>query len=100
VARNLGRCGHFAEPTAARRQHFVDGGFGRIHLGNLMRTFAIMDAESLAFTEVAFDCGCGSGVVVIWVKMIFNSSVILACVVAGFSRRKAAPLTPPSPIKG
>ncbi len=66
----------------------------------LMRTFAIMDAESLAFTEVAFDCGCGSGVVVIWEKMIFNSSLILACVVAGFSRRKAAPLTPPSPIKG
>jgi uncharacterized membrane protein YphA (DoxX/SURF4 family) len=61
----------------------------------LMRTFDIMGAEGLAFTEVSFDCGCGSGEVVIWEKMIFNSSLILACIVAGFSRRKGQALTPP-----
>lgn len=65
----------------------------------LMRTFDVMAADGLTFTQVSFDCGCGSGEVIIWKKMIFNSSLIIACVVAGVSRRKAtdgAALTAPS----
>lgn len=61
----------------------------------LWRTFAIMEADGLAFTQISFDCGCGSGEVIIWQKMIFNSSLIVACIVAGFSRRKNQPLTQP-----
>ena len=55
----------------------------------LMRTFAVMDTDDLAFTQVAFDCGCGSGEVIIWQKMIFNSSLIVACLLAGLSRKKS-----------
>lgn len=65
----------------------------------LMRTFDVMAADGLTFAQVSFDCGCGSGEVIIWQKMIFNSSLIVACILAGFSRRKAAEtaaLAPPT----
>jgi uncharacterized membrane protein YphA (DoxX/SURF4 family) len=54
----------------------------------LMRTFAVMAADGISFSEVAFDCGCGSGVVIIWQKMIFNGSLIVACLLACIELRK------------
>ncbi|MBC8406703.1 MAG: DoxX family membrane protein [Planctomycetes bacterium] len=54
----------------------------------LMRTFAVMSADQIGFSEVAFDCGCGSGVVIIWQKMIFNGSLIVACLLACMQLRK------------
>lgn len=50
----------------------------------LWRTFAVMDETGQKFMEVAFDCGCGGGVVVIWEKMMFNTILILGTIHAGF----------------
>jgi uncharacterized membrane protein YphA (DoxX/SURF4 family) len=50
----------------------------------LMRSLDLMEMEGTAFMDLSFDCGCGSGVVVIWQKMIFNGSLILATSIALF----------------
>ena len=50
----------------------------------LWRTFAVMDETGQKFMEVAFDCGCGGGVVVIWEKMMINAILILGTFHAGF----------------
>lgn len=42
-----------------------------------LRTMDIMKAESTPFLQVAFDCGCGSGVVVIWKKLLSNLGLCL-----------------------
>ena len=42
----------------------------------LMRSFQVMGAKDAAFFELAFDCGCGSGTVIIWQKLIFNGALI------------------------
>ncbi|MHC4379836.1 MAG: DoxX family protein [Planctomycetota bacterium] len=52
----------------------------------LWRTFAVMDETGQKFTEVAFDCGCGGGVVVIWEKVMTNIILILGTIHAGFRR--------------
>jgi uncharacterized membrane protein YphA (DoxX/SURF4 family) len=57
----------------------------------LMRSLDLMESEGTAFTDLSFDCGCGSGVVVIWQKMIFNGSLILATAIALFPIRPGAP---------
>lgn len=43
----------------------------------LKRALAIAAAQGLSFWLVKFDCGCGSGEVVIWEKMIENTTLIL-----------------------
>ena len=50
----------------------------------LWRTFAVMDETGQKFTEVAFDCGCGDGIVVIWEKMMTNIILILGTIHTGF----------------
>lgn len=42
----------------------------------VVRSLQVMGAEGTAFFELAFDCGCGSGAVVIWQKLIFNGALI------------------------
>lgn len=42
----------------------------------LVRSFQVMGAEGTAFLDLAFDCGCGSGTVIIWQKLIFNGALI------------------------
>lgn len=54
----------------------------------LWRTFQVMDETGQAFTEVAFDCGCGSGVVVIWEKTLFNLTLLLGTLYVGFRPRR------------
>ena len=54
----------------------------------LWRTFQVMDETGQAFTEVAFDCGCGSGVVVIWEKTLFNLTLLLGTLYVGFRPRQ------------
>jgi uncharacterized membrane protein YphA (DoxX/SURF4 family) len=54
----------------------------------LVRTFDIMSTDGTAFMDVAFDCGCGSGVVVIWEKMIFNSSLFVTSLLSCLELRK------------
>ncbi len=55
----------------------------------LWRTFRVMEETGLAFQQVQFDCGCGSGVVVIWEKILFNLALIVATFYAGFRRTTA-----------
>jgi len=56
----------------------------------LWRTREVMGDTGQAFHEVAFDCGCGSGVVVIWEKTMFNLALILGTLHAGFRERVGA----------
>jgi uncharacterized membrane protein YphA (DoxX/SURF4 family) len=42
-----------------------------------LRTMHIMKAESTPFLQIAFECGCGSGVVVIWKKLLSNLGLCL-----------------------
>ena len=42
----------------------------------LVRSIQVMGADGTAFFELAFDCGCGSGTVIIWQKLIFNGALI------------------------
>ena len=49
------------------------------------RGVEIQAAEQLAFTAVKFDCGCGTGEVYLWKKLIENSLLIVASVIGAFS---------------
>jgi len=55
----------------------------------LRRALAIAAAKQIPFTDVKFDCGCGTGEVYIWKKMIENSVLILLSLwlVTGAGRR-------------
>jgi uncharacterized membrane protein YphA (DoxX/SURF4 family) len=45
-------------------------------LAIVVRSFQVMGADGTPFLELAFDCGCGSGAVIIWQKLLFNGSLI------------------------
>jgi len=55
----------------------------------LKRALAISAAQHIAFVQVKFDCGCGTGEVFIWKKMIENSVLVLLSLwlVAGAGKR-------------
>ncbi len=51
----------------------------------LLHTAEIMRETGKAFTEVAFDCGCGTGVEIIWRKTLMNAGLLLLALTALFS---------------
>jgi putative oxidoreductase len=51
----------------------------------LLRALAIHDEKGTPFMDIAFDCGCGSGVVITWKKLIENASLWLLALYALFS---------------
>lgn len=51
----------------------------------LMRGLAIHQETGTPFMEVAFDCGCGSGVVITWKKLVENAGLWLLALYALFS---------------
>ncbi|MDP7061312.1 MAG: DoxX family protein [Planctomycetota bacterium] len=54
------------------------GGFLVLFTGAILwRTFGVMDETGQAFHQIAFDCGCGGGEVVIWEKMVLNTALIV-----------------------
>lgn len=53
-----------------------------------VRTLNVMDAEGISFFSVKFDCGCGSGVVVTYRKMLANLGLFVLALIALFSRSR------------
>lgn len=54
----------------------------------LFRALVIRAESGTPFFEIAFDCGCGSGVVVIWRKLCFNGMLIVGALVVLFARSR------------
>ncbi len=63
------------------------------------RSIAMMQAApELSFFDVSFDCGCGTGVEIIWIKLLKNSGLFLLAAIVLFSRSRLFCFTsPPTP---
>jgi hypothetical protein len=54
-----------------------------------LRTLAMMRADpQLSFFDVQFDCGCGTGVEIIWIKLLKNTGLTLLALIVLFSRSR------------
>ena len=58
----------------------------------LRRALVISDLQHIPFSQIKFDCGCGTGEVVIWKKLIENSGLIMLSLwlIAGAGTRLCA----------
>ena len=53
----------------------------------LVRTLGMMKADpTLSFFHVEFDCGCGTGVEIIWIKFLKNTGLLILAAMVLFSR--------------
>ena len=59
-----------------------------------LRAMAIHTAQGTPFMEIAFDCGCGGGPVIIWRKLLENTGLFLVALVALLSRSRRFCLGP------
>ncbi len=59
-----------------------------------LRAMAIHAAKGTPFMEIAFDCGCGGGAVIIWQKLLQNTSLFLVTLLALLSRSRRFCLGP------
>jgi len=59
----------------------------------LMRALQIHSAEGTPFFKITFDCGCGTGVEIIWIKLCKNTGLFLLSVLALLSRSRRFRLT-------
>ena len=55
----------------------------------LRRALTMSEEQHLSFSQIKFDCGCGTGEVFIWKKMLENIGLMLAAVLvlAGYGKR-------------
>ncbi len=54
----------------------------------LMRALRVWGEGEQAFLDIAFDCGCGGGVIIIWKKLVINGSMIVLSIIALLSRSR------------
>lgn len=59
----------------------------------LLRALSIQSAEGTPFMQIAFDCGCGTGEVIIWKKLLSNTGCFLAALIPVFSSSRRWCLT-------
>ena len=59
----------------------------------LVRALQIHSAEGTPFFKIAFDCGCGAGVEIIWIKVLKNTGLLILSVLAILSRSRRFSLT-------
>ena len=59
----------------------------------LFRALQIYSAEGTPFFKIAFDCGCGAGVEIIWIKLCKNTGLLLLSLLALLSRSRRFRLT-------
>ncbi len=59
----------------------------------LLRALAIRHETGTAFMDIAFDCGCGSGVVITWIKLLENTGLWLLAAYAVVSGSRRFTLT-------
>lgn len=52
----------------------------------LLRGLAISADKGISFFDVEFDCGCGGGPQITWIKLCKNSALSLAAIATAFSR--------------
>lgn len=53
-----------------------------------LRAWDMHVAQSIPFLKLEFDCGCGSGVVVIWKKLLENTALFFGALAAAFSHTR------------
>lgn len=53
-----------------------------------LRAMAVSAADGTPFMQIAFDCGCGAGEVVIWKKLLENSALFLVAMFVLFSKTR------------
>lgn len=54
----------------------------------LLRALTIVRTEGTPFMDVAFDCGCGTGEVIIWKKLLGNAALFIVALYAMLSRSR------------
>ena len=47
-----------------------------------LRAVAVMAEQGISFTQVEFDCGCGTGNEIIWIKLCKNTGLLLLAILA------------------
>ncbi len=58
-----------------------------------LRALSMMHEEAISFFQVAFDCGCGTGKEIIWIKLCKNTGMLLGAIVVIISRSRRFSLT-------
>ncbi len=58
-----------------------------------LRALAIHNTDGTPFFQIAFDCGCGTGEVIIWKKLLGNAGLLLVSLLALVSRSRRFSLT-------
>ena len=61
----------------------------------LRRSLEISQEQGISFFDVEFDCGCGSGAQIIWIKLCKNAGLFLGVIVTILSRCKCCSLRDP-----
>ncbi len=52
------------------------------------RALSIHNSQGTPLFEVAFDCGCGTGLVIIWKKVLINLGLIVLSILAAWSHSR------------